>query len=32
VRLVEAIHIVLSAGIIVPLLRFAQLERRAAGE
>jgi hypothetical protein len=30
VLLVEAVHLVLSAGIIVPLLRFAQLERRAA--
>src|SRR5436190_15777674 len=29
VRLVEAIHIVLSAGVIAPLMTFAQLERRA---
>lgn len=29
VKLIEAIHIALSFGIAVPLLRFAQLERRA---
>ena len=29
VRLVEAVHLILSLGVAAPLLRFAQLERRA---